>query len=202
MPTETPKKDIPNCVPIICNHGLNDEPNKIIQNSWLPAPSFSICKGLHVNWLNSSFLYMNKCHRSHNYSSMIWECLFKTVAFLNFFFPGVYCIIPSLGSRKWILLIRQIKCLLRPYEHNADCRQDLPWELRGWNTPTTINWHSLPTLGYMKWYSPHGSVVLALQIGAVPSLVHRRLLGQMCAFIILVLWLLCNNLCFGEQSCQ
>lgn len=136
--------------------------------------------------------------------AIIIQVWFESVCLkqLHFFFPGVYCIIPSLGSRKWILLIRQIKCLLRPYEHNADCRQDLPWELRGWNTPTTINWHSLPTLGYTKWYSPHGSVVLALQIGAVPSLVHRRLLGQMCAFIILVLCLLCNNLCFGEQSCQ
>lgn len=138
-----------------------------------------ICKESHVNWLNSSFFFFfptHKCHRSHNYSSMIWQ--YVCVKLLHLFFPVVYCIIPSLGSRKWILLIRQIKCLLRRNEHNSDCRQDLPWEKIGWNTPTTTNWQSLPTLGYTNWYSPHGSVVLALQTGVVPSLAYRRLLGQ------------------------
>lgn len=103
-----------------------------------------ICKELHVNWMDSYSLFMNKCHVSQNHDYDL--TLYRTIAF----FSGVYYIIPSLSCQKWILLIRQTKCL--PYEYDTDCRLDFSLELREWNAYATTNWHRLRTLDYMTWY--------------------------------------------------
>lgn len=105
---------------------------------------------------------------------MIWQNV--CIKLLHLFFFLVYCIIPSLGHRKQILLIRSNMCCDRM---NVMLTAGMIYLLSYDETPLL-----LIGIAYPRWatwnYIYHVPLwSLCFRLGLLPA--YRRLLGQMCA---------------------
>lgn len=180
---------------------LNNEPNKIIQNSWLLTPYSPICKELHVNWWNS-FFSRHKCHWSHNYSSMIWQyvCL-KLLLFIFSFLECTALFLLWVAENGFFWLGRSNVCWDQMSIMLTAGRIYLGSKLD--ETPLLLLiGRACPLWAVQSDFHHMALEPLPFRLGLFPAWHTGGSWGKMFAFIILAPWLLCNSLCFGEQFCQ